>query len=482
MTGTDEPRPMNELLLTPDQIRDAAARMAEILVGYESSLEERPVLPELDRTALRRILDEPWPEQGRPIATLFDEFEALIVPNSAHIAHPRYLAYVLASPHGLSPFAEALSAALNQSASIWTLSPAANAIEQTVLRWLAELFGFPSDAIGHITSGGSMANLVALQAARDRKLGADARAKGLQGGHAPFRVYTSTEVHGSVDKAISMLGLGTDHLQRIAVDDAFRIRVDLLAEQIQLDRAAGFEPMCVVASAGTVTTGAFDPLPELAALCSREGLWLHVDGAYGALGVLCSRISPRLAGVEHADSIALDPHKLLFNSLEAGCVLIRDREQARQSFGQTSSYIARNTDPDLIDFTDYGPQLSRSIKAFKVWWGIRAFGRGAYQRTLDRLLDLAHSMGEAVEAHPSLELLAPVTFTAVCFRHRGLDEAGNAALLRALLDSGIAYLGPARVQGAAGLRACFTNLRTTDADIDTVLAAVTRIGDELASG
>jgi len=472
--------PVNELLLTPDQIRDASARLAEILVGYESSLEARAVLPELDRGALRRILEEPWPEEGRPLDALFDEFAEVIIPNSAHIAHPRYLAYVLASPHGLAPFAEALMAALNQSASIWTLSPAANAIEQTVLRWLAELFGFPSDAIGHITSGGSMANLVALQSARDRALGPAARTQGLQGGGAPLQVYTSTEVHGSVDKAVSMLGLGTDHLVRIPVDDRFRIRVDLLRDRIGADRAAGLRPLCVVASAGTVTTGAFDPLRELAALCAEENLWLHVDGAYGALGVLSERIAPLLEGVDAADSIALDPHKLLFNSVEAGCVLLRDREQARRSFGQESSYIARDADPDLIDFVDYGPQLSRSIKAFKVWWAIRAFGRSAYVRTLDRLLSLAKDMGDRIEAHESLELLAPVTFTAVCFRHRQLDEAGNAELLRAVLDSGVAYLGPARVAGVLGLRACFTNLRTTDQDVETVLEAVARLGAELA--
>ena len=472
---------MSELILTPDQIRAASARMAEILVGYETSLADRAVLPELDRGALRQILDEPWPEQGRAIDELFDEFTDVIIPNSAHIAHPRYLAYVLASPHGLSPFAEALSAALNQNASIWALSPVANAIEQTVIRWLAELFGFPSDSIGHITSGGSMANLVALQAARDRKLGAAARTQGLQGGDAPLQIYTSTEVHGSIDKAVSMLGLGTDHLERIPVDSELRIRVDLLRERMRRDRAAGRQPTCVVASAGTVMTGAFDPLGELAKVCAEEDVWLHVDGAFGALGVLADRISPCLAGVERADSIALDPHKLLFNSLEAGCVLLRDREQARRSFSQDASYISSDADPDLIDFTDFGPQLSRSVKAFKVWWAIRAFGRGAYIRTLDRLLDLAQTMGNRIEAEASLELLAPVTFTAVCFRHRGLDEAGNAELLRAVIDSGVAYLGPARVREKPGLRACFTNLRTTDADVDTVVEAVARLGDDLAS-
>ncbi|MGI9432156.1 MAG: pyridoxal phosphate-dependent decarboxylase family protein [Myxococcota bacterium] len=472
---------MNELLLTTDQIRDASSRLAEILVGYENSLESRAVFPELDRGALRSILEEPWPEEGRPLGELFDEFAEVIIPNSTHVVHPRYLAYVLASPHGLSPFAEALTAALNQSGSIWTLSPAANAIEQKVLRWLAELFGFPATAIGHITSGGSMANLVALQAARDRALGPTARSGGLQGTRAPLQVYTSAEVHGSVDKAVSMLGLGTDHLVRIPTDDRLRIRVDRLRERISEDRAAGLQPLCVVASAGTVTTGAFDPLRELAALCAEENLWLHVDGAYGALGVLSERIAPLLEGVDAADSIALDPHKLLFNSVEAGCVLLRDRDQARRSFGQESTYIARDADPDLIDFVDYGPQLSRSIKAFKVWWAIRAFGRGAYVRTLDRLLDLAKSMGERVEAHESLELLTPVTFTAVCFRHRRLDEAGHAALLRALLDSGIAYLGPARVSGVPCLRACFTNLRTTDQDVETVLDAVARLGDDLTA-
>ena len=472
---------MNELLLTPDQIREAARRLGEILAEYEASLAERAVLPELDRAAIRQILAEPWPEAGRPIGALFDEFAEVIVPNSAHIAHPRYLAYVLASPHGLSPFAEALVATLNQSGSIWTLSPIANAIEQTVIRWLGELFDFPPDAIGHITSGGSMANLVALQAARDRALGPGARSHGLQRRSVALRVYASSEVHGSVEKAVSMLGLGTDHLVRVPVDEHFRLPVGALREAIRSDRAAGHEPICVVASAGTVTTGAFDPLADIAAVCAEERLWLHVDGAYGALGVLAGRIAPCLVGIERADSVALDPHKLLFNSVEAGCVLFRDRDQARRSFGQTSTYIARDPDPDLIDFVDYGPQLSRSIKAFKVWWAIRAFGRGAYARTIDRLLDLAQALGRGVEAHPSLELLAPVTFTAVCFRHRRLDDAGQDALVRAVLESGTAYLGPARVHGTAGLRACFTNLRTGGRDVERVIETVAALGDEIAT-
>jgi aromatic-L-amino-acid decarboxylase len=461
-----------ELLLEEDEIREAARMLGDLLANYQSSLPDRPVFPNLDRDFIRRILDEPLPEEGRALAELFREFAEEVVPNSTHIAHPRYLAYVLASPHGIAPFADALASTLNQGCALWELSPVASAVEQKVLAWFRDLFGLPRDGAGYLTSGGSMANMTGLAVARDWRLGSEAREQGLQGGGPRLVLYTSEEVHTSIDKAAALLGLGVASVRRIPVDDRFRMRVDCLEEAIARDRGEGLDPFCVVATAGTVTTGAIDPIATIADLCAREELWLHVDGAYGALAVLSERMAPRLREVGRADSLALDPHKLLFNSLEAGCVLFRDGANARHSFAFASSYLAKPEDPDLIDFKDYGPELSRSFKALKVWWALRAFGRRAYAEAIDGLLDLAQHMAAGIEAAPELELVAPVTLTAVCFRARGLDDAGQARLLHSLVESGTALLGPARVEGRLCLRACMTNLRTREGDVDRVVDAL----------
>ncbi len=471
MTASTSPT-NRELLLSEEEIHHAAQRLGEILAGYEASLPKRPVFPKLDRALLREILEEPLPERGRPFSELFDEFEERILPNSTQVAHPRFLAYVLASPHGLAPFAEALSAALNQGCALWALSPVANAIEQKVIAWLAELFGFPEGTTGLLTSGGSTANLTALTIARDWRLGKEARAKGLQAGQAPLVAYTSEEVHTSVSKAMSILGLGVEALRRIHTDEDFRLSMTDLSEQVTRDRAAGLTPFCVIASAGTVTTGAIDPLGEIADFCAAEDLWLHVDGAYGAFTVLSDRHRAALREASRANSLTLDPHKLLFNSLEAGCVLVRNPEHARHSFCFSSGYLAAPDDADLIDYADFGPQLSRSFKALKVWWALRAFGREAYTRTIDRLLDLAAYMARRVQEEDSLELMAPVQLTAVCFRHRGLDEAGTLRLQCAIMESGLAFIGPARIRGEVCLRACFTNLRTAEPDVDEIIKGI----------
>lgn len=468
--------PPTTLLLDDDALRDAGRLLGEALADHQGGLRSRRVHPALDRTLVRRILDEPLPESARPWREIFREFRDEIVPNSAQIAHPRYLAYVLASPNGLSPFADAMAAALNQNCSLWEISPLASAIEQKVLAWFRELFGLPPDGGGVLTSGGSMANFAALAAARDAHLAG--RDDGLQRSGPPLVLYASGEVHTSVIKAASLLGLGTRSVRSIETDEDLRMRTDALRAAVRSDRDAGFSPFCVVASAGSVATGSIDPLGEIAGVCRSEGLWLHVDGAYGAFAVLSERLAPRLREAGLADSLALDPHKLLFNSLEAGCVLYRSAAAARGAFAFPSSYLARPEDPDLIDFADYGPELSRSFRALKVWWALRTFGRSGYARTIDRLLDLAAHLARRVDSEPGLRRVAPVPLTAVCFEVDGLDANGHARLLRRLLDSGIAHLGPARVHGRPALRACITNLRTTESDLDQVVDAVVALSRE----
>jgi aromatic-L-amino-acid decarboxylase len=460
---------MNPLLFSPAQHAEAVALLADFSKRYLATVADRPVYPPIDRPALRALKTQPMPREGQPLQALFAELDQVVVPNSTHTAHPRFLPYVQPSPNALSPYADHVAGVINQNCNLWHLSPAANAVEQAVLRWFADLFGLPQTAGGIITSGGSMANMVALTAARDHALGDTARTDGLQGGRAPLVLYASEEVHSSIDKAVSMLGLGTRHLRNIPADHAFRIRLDALAQAVAADRAAGLTPFCVVGSAGTVTTGAIDPIAELSAFCRAQGMWLHIDGAYGALSALSPRFREPMSAIALADSVSLDPHKFLFCAFEAGCVLVRDRQHLRHAFHAQPSYLTMSEDPDFIDFANQGPQLSRAFKALKVWWSLKHFGADACGRVIDGMHDLAVYMGRQLSARPGFELLAPVVFNCVCFRLANLDDDGNRRVLRELVDSGDAFLGPASVKGRTGLRACFMNLRTTEADVDFII-------------
>lgn len=472
---------MSALLFSAEEHQQAERLLADFAATYHAQLAALPVYPRIDRGALRAIIDAPLPATGVPLASLFEELTRVIVPNSTHTAHPRFLPYVQPSPNALAPYADHVAAILNQNCNLWQLSPAANAVEQAVVRWFAELFGLPRNAGGLITSGGSAANLIALTAARDHHLGADARTRGLQQRASPLVLYASDQAHSSMDKAVSMLGIGTDNLRHIPSDAAQRMRVDLLAQAIAADRAAGRTPFCVVASAGTVTTGAIDPIAELSSLCRAEGLWLHVDGAYGALSALSERFRGRMAAIGLADSVSLDPHKFLFCAFEAGCVLVRDPATLRKAFSAAPSYLTMSEDGDFIDYANYGPQLSRAFKALKVWWSLKHFGAGAYARAIERLHDLAGYMGRRIEARPEFSLLAPVVFNCVCFRLPALDDAGNLRALRQLTDSGTALLGPALVSGQPGLRACFMNLRTAESDVDLILDQLAQIAPACAN-
>ncbi len=470
---------MSDLLFSADEHADAAARTTRFIESYQDTVATRPVFPEIDREAFRELLTSPVPSDPVSLDALFAELDTLIVPNATHTAHPRFLSYVMPSPNGISPYADAVVAALNQNCSLWTLAPSATAVEMTVVRWLAETVGASPTCGGIITSGGSVANLIGLTTARDHFLGESARTEGLQGAGGTLTLYTSDQVHSSIDKAVMQLGLGTNNLRKLPTDDAFRIRVDLLKERVAQDRRDGFRPFCVVVSAGTVTTGAFDPLDEVADFCEAEGLWMHVDGAYGALSALSDRFRPQLSGLGRADSISLDPHKFLFTSFEAGCVLVKDPANLERSYRVAPTYLAKEADVDLVNFADRGPQLSRGFKALKIWWSLRYFGREAYVQTVERVADLAQHMASIARESANFELLAPVTFNCVCFRLAGLDDEANRLVLRRLVDGGFAFLGPANVKGRFGMRACFMNLRTTTEDVEAIMGDLERLASPL---
>ncbi|PRY40411.1 pyridoxal phosphate-dependent decarboxylase family protein [Umezawaea tangerina] len=461
------------LALDAEERRRAGDRLLTLLDDHERGLRKAPIVPDLDRDLLTELLRTPMPAKGIGVDALFDEITDRILPNSTTVAHPRFLAYVQGPPTGIGPYAEAVAAAINQNCNFWQLSPAASVVERSVLTWLGDVVGYPAGADGVLTGGGSLATLSGLAVAlHDRA--PDFRSVGLQGQPAPLVVYTSAEAHRSVDKAAAVLGLGLDHVRHVPVDDRYRLRVDALAAMVAADREAGLRPFCVVATSGTTTTGSVDPLDPIADLCAAEDLWLHVDGAYGALFLLCEEKRDLLAGCARADSISLDPHKLLFAPLEAGCLLVRDAAKLRSAFAFSSSYLTVAADPLMTDYMDHGPQLSRDFKALKVWAALRVFGVDAFRTAIGGTLELARHLARRIEAEPTLELLAPVELTAVCFGFRGV--ADHSAVLARLAAEGTALLGPAAVRGRSAMRACVTNYRTTRADVDLLVDRLVAAG------
>jgi aromatic-L-amino-acid decarboxylase len=415
------------------------------------------------------LLTTPFPDKGIGVEGLFRAINEKILPNTTTLSHPRFLAFVSGPGNGIAPYADAIASTVNQNSVAWQGGPAASVIEQSVVAWLAGLFGYGERAGGIVTAGGSMATLDALatmlHARRPRF-----REHGLQKADPPLIVYASVEAHWCVDKTAAILGIGLDNVRRVPVDDRYEMRVDALEAMIRTDRSAGLEPACVVATPGTISTGAIDPIAAIADVCAREDLWLHLDAAYGGLFVLSERMHDAFDACARADSITVDPHKLLFAPYEAGCLLVRDRINQTRAFAFAPSILPVDEDPLIVNYMDYGSQLSRGFKALKIWSALQTFGIDAFKAAIDHTLDLAQYLAELIEAEPHLELMAPVPLTAVCFQIKNASEADCAAVLTRLNEEGTAFLNPVRLDGRHGLRACVSNFRTTRSDIELIVA------------
>jgi aromatic-L-amino-acid/L-tryptophan decarboxylase len=457
--------------LSPEEFLRLAAGAARIAGDYLRDLDARAIQPAAAAADLEATLGGAAPAQGRGEAVL-DLLRAVL--DGSRAQNGRFLGYVLGSGEPAGAAADLVASVANQNLTAWRSSPAGVTVERTVVRWLADAVGC-AGFTGSLTGGGSSANLMGLAMAREARLPANDR------GARPGAVYASAECHMSIGKAVALLGLGRENLRLVPVDDAFRMRVDLLEEELRRDRDAGLEPVAVVASAGTVATGALDPLARIAEVAEREGLWLHVDGAYGALAALAE--PERLGPLARADSLSLDPHKWLYQPLDCGCLLFRDPAAARRAFSHTGDY-ARSLSEDAVEgfaFFDESVELSRRFRALRLWTSIRYHGLDAFRDAVRRDLAHARALAARVAREPSLELLAPVELSAVCFRRRFADapDAGNAELLRRVNRRGRAYLSNATVRGAFALRACFVNHRTTDADVDAVVEEVLAAAEEM---
>lgn len=478
---------MSTDLRTESALDIAAAALDEIatqvtkLAGeYFNTISARPVRAENYAGKTTAALDLELPLEGVPLDRLLDQCRA-IFDLSRHNGHPRFFGYVASPATPIGAYADLLTGALNANITCWRSGPAGTELEQLVVRWLGTLIEYNSDTKGLLTSGGSMANMIALLVASRRKLDAEVSFKGLWSRGQPLIVYASEEVHMSIPKAADILGLGRDHVRTIACDERQRMRVDALREQIENDLRAGLRPCCVVASAGTVHTGVVDPLEEISAVAHEFDLWFHVDGAYGAPGILDPRKKHLFRGLERADSVSLDPHKWLYVPVDAGCLLFRDPQPVRAAFNtEDADYIKvhGHTDDEAFAFWDYGVELSRRFRALKVWLTLGYYGARRIATAISNDIALAAYLGALVSAADDFELLAPVELSICCFRYvrPGLDDAElnrlNERIMGRVQTSGRAYLSNATINGRFALRACITNFRTTKSDIEETLETV----------
>jgi glutamate/tyrosine decarboxylase-like PLP-dependent enzyme len=477
---------MSEFDLPPEEVRRLGYLAAEAVAGHREELLPRPVFGKIGAKAA--LFDEPLPEEGMGVEPLLAFVREHILRYPFGNSHPRFFGFINATADPVGTIADYLASAMNSNC--WGGDHAAIHVEDRVLRWLAEIVGLPATAEGILTSGGSMANFTALAAAR-RAMAPKVREEGLRHG-PPLVVYASEEVHNCVDKAVDLLGLGTRQLRKIPTDERFRIRVDLLKEAVAKDRKAGLTPAIVVGNAGTVNTGAIDPLDELADFCGRESLWFHVDGAYGAMARISPALRPLFSGLERADSVAADPHKWLYVPYEAGAALVRAGGRLEDAFSKPAAYLVHDPESPLqgpVRFNDRGPELSRGFKALKVWMGLKRHGRRAYAAAVERDVGLARFLAEEVDRHPDFERLSEPVLSIANFRYRPRGkELGEAALDRLnrrianrLVGSGSFFLAPTLLKGRASLRVCIVNFRTTEDDLRALLREAAGVGRELLS-
>lgn len=452
-----------------ETLRSALHQAADEIADYLAGVERRPVVPAVLPGEVGATLPAAPPDVAEPIDRLLDDYRRLIVPATTHWNHPGFLAYFSSSGSGPGILGETLAAGLSVNGMLWRTSPAAVELEMRVCDWLRQMIGLPEDFAGHINDTASMSTFLSLAVARDRDPELAIGQRGMAGREdlPPLVVYASEQAHSSVDKAMIGLGLGSASLRRLPTEDDFRLDIAALETAIVEDRRAGRRPIAVVATAGTTSTTSVDPIAEIADVCARHALWLHVDAAWAGSAAICPEYRPHFAGIERADSVVINPHKWLFVPMDCSVLFVRDLEQLRRTFSLVPEYLRTDSGAEAVDLMDYGIQLGRRFRALKLWFVIRAFGVEGLRARIREHCRLGQVLAGWIDADPHFERMAPVPFSTVCLRARGPVGASgeavdrfNERLLGAVNALGPIYLSHTVLRGRYVLRLSVSNLRT----------------------
>jgi aromatic-L-amino-acid decarboxylase len=470
----------SKLELSPDEMRKLGYQVVDMLVEHYQTVADKPVLAHSSpsRAEMEARFHEPLPQHAMGLDKLLQEVLQDVLEQSYHPSHPRAFAYVNAPSNFVGVLADTLREGYDVISAAWRDSPAVAMIELVTLDWLRQIIGMPENTGGIFTSGGSIANLTGLAVARHVKLAND-----LSGAV----VYCSGQTHFASTKALPLLGLRADQLCKLPVDSDFRLSLPALVDAVAADRKQGKRPFCVIANAGTTNTGAVDPLPEIAAFCRENDLWLHVDGAYGAGAVLSDKGRAALRGIELADSLAIDPHKWLFQPYELGCILVRDRRQLWETFNISAEYLKHLVDPSLeeVNFFEYGIELTRGFRALKLWMSLKAFGIESFKAAVSRGLENAEIAEHHLRQSPKWQIITPAQLGIITFRYHveGLSDEQLDALNDQIADritaDGFAFVHTTILNGRTVLRLVMINPRTTDEDIAETVRRLEHFGDAI---
>jgi glutamate/tyrosine decarboxylase-like PLP-dependent enzyme len=470
-----------------EAMRKLGHRMVDDMVVFLKDVRERPVWQPIPDN-IRKCFMQPLPQEPQEPEQVYLDFLENVLPYPMGNIHPRFWGWVIGTGTPMGSMAEMLAATINSNSGGG--DHIANYVEAQVLKWFKEIFAFPSQSGGLLVNGGSMANLVGLTVARNAMSNFDLRKEGLYSSSDRMLVYASSEAHSSVQKAVELLGLGSDSLRLIPVTKDFEIDISILQKTITMDRQNGEIPFCILGNAGTTNTGAIDDLDALADLGEKEKLWYHVDGAFGAWAILSPDYTDRLKGMERADSLAFDLHKWMYMPFEIGCVLVKDEEKHREAFSLTPGYLehaTRGVAGGEHWFSEYGVELSRNFKSLKAWISIKEHGIQKYARVIQKNIDQAKYLGQQIDSSPHLERLAPIPLNIVCFRFvtdsldpDQLNELNREILLQ-LHESGIAVPSYATLEEKYALRVSITNHRTLRSDLDLFVEEVLELGRHLTS-
>ena len=460
-----------------ESLRAQSHRMLDDMLDYVSQIRQSPVWQSAPADVVS-VFNAPLPSASQSLKVVHDSFMQNILPFAIGNAHPGFMGWVHGGGSVVGMLAEMLAAGLNSNLGGRDQIPIQ--VEQQVVRWMQQLFDFPESASGLFVTGSSMANLIGLLVARTAKLGTEVRGKGLQQVNEHLVAYTSSDSHSCLERAMEIAGMGGHQLRKIQVDDRHQMNLHALQENIEHDRALGLTPFCIIGTAGTVNVGAIDDLQAIAEIAHAEAMWFHVDGACGALGMMSAKIGSKMTGIQQADSLALDFHKWGQVPYDAGFILVRDSQLHLDTFASSADYLRRETQGMAAGSPwpcDFGPDLSRSFKALKVWFTMQVFGSDRLAKMMERSCELAEYLASRIQASEELELLAPVNLNIVCFRYRceSADRV-NAKIVVAIQESGIAAPSSTTIHGKFAIRAALFNHRTSRGEIDNLVTAALRLG------